>query len=310
MRDPLTFPALGTTAALLVEPDDALEPAREILATEIEAIDFACSRFRDDSELTRVNRQSGAWVTVSPLFVKALDTAQRGARLTGGLVDPTIGSALRVLGYDRDFERVTRDGPPIRVSVGRAPGWQSIEVDRVRLRVRVPRGVELDFGATAKALCSDQTAREIASATGASVLVSLGGDVSISGPLREGGWSVFIADDQAAAISEADERISLASGGLATSGTAARRWTRGNRILHHVIDPGSGMPAEEHWRTVSVAAASCVDANIASTAAIVMGAGAPEWLEARRLPARLVTTDGTIVRVGGWVGATTGKTAC
>jgi FAD:protein FMN transferase len=310
MREPLTFPALGTTAALLVDPDDALESAREILATEINAIDIACSRFRDDSELTRVNRQSGSWVNVSPLFVEALDVAQRGARLTDGLVDPTIGSALRVLGYDRDFERVTRDGPPIRVSVGRAPGWRSIEVDRARLRVRVPRGVELDFGATAKALCSDRAAREIARATGASVLVSLGGDVSIAGPRRDGGWAVFIADDQSAAISEADERISLSSGGLATSGTAARRWTRGNRVLHHVIDPVRGLPAEEHWRTVSVTAASCVDANIASTAAIVMGADAPEWLDARRLPARLVATDGTIVRVGGWVGATTGRTAC
>jgi len=310
MREPLTFPALGTTAALLVEPDDAVAAAREILANEIDAIDLACSRFRDDSELTRVNRRAGSWMGVSPLFVEALDAALRGARLTDGLVDPTIGSALRVLGYDRDFERVTREGPPIRVSVGRVPGWRSIEVDRSILRVRVPRGVELDFGATAKALCADRAAHEIARATGASVLVSLGGDVSIAGPRRQGGWAVFIADDQSAAIAEADERISLGSGGLATSGTTARRWTRGNRVLHHVIDPVRGLPAAEHWRTVSVAAASCVDANIASTAAIVMGASAPNWLEARRLPARLVATDGTIVRVGGWIGATIGTTPC
>lgn len=310
MREPLTFPALGTTAAVLVEPDDALAPASEIVTAEIDAIDRACSRFRDDSELTRVNRASGSWVDVSPLFLEALEVAQRGARLTDGLVDPTIGSALRVLGYDRDFEHMAPGGPPIRVAVGRAPGWQSIEIDRSALRVRVPRGVELDFGATAKALCADRAAREIARATGASVLVSLGGDVSIAGPRRDGGWAVFIADDHSARIEHADERISLASGGLATSGTTARRWTRGKQLLHHVIDPASGLPALEHWRTVSVSAATCVDANIASTAAIIMGAAAPEWLEAQHLPARLVAADGVIVRVGGWAGATTGSAAC
>ena len=310
MREPLTFSALGTTAALLVEPDDQLALAREIFAAEIDAIDLACSRFRDDSELTRANRMSGSWVSVSPRFIEAVDVAVRGARLTEGLVDPTIGSALRVLGYDRDFDSITRDGPPIRVSVGRVAGWQTIELDRVALRIRVPRGVELDVGATAKALCADRAARAIADAIGASVLVSLGGDVSIAGPRRAGDWSVYIADDHAAPIEHADEQIALASGGLATSGTTARRWVRGDRVLHHVIDPANGLPAPEIWRTVSVSAASCVDANVASTAAIVMGAAAPEWLEARHLPARLVATDGTIVRVGGWVGAATGSAAC
>ena len=310
MRESLTFPALGTSAALLVEPDDSLARARELLESEIDAIDVACSRFRDDSELTRANRNAGSWVDVSPLFLEALDVAVRAARLTDGLVDPTIGAALRVLGYDRDFERVSRDGPPIRVSVGYVAGWQRIEIDRPRSRVRVPLAVELDFGATAKALCADRAASAIAHETGASVLVSLGGDVSVSGPPRDGGWTVLIADEHSTAVDEADERVAIASGGLATSGTAARRWTRGGRVLHHVIDPARGLPASEHWRTVSVQAASCVDANIASTAAIVMGAAAPEWLEGRSLPARLVGVDGTIVRVGGWVGAAIGGAAC
>jgi thiamine biosynthesis lipoprotein len=310
MREPLIFPALGTSAALLVQPDDALARARELLQSEIHAIDVACSRFRDDSELTRANRDAGSWVDVSPLFLEALEVALRAARLTAGLVDPTIGAALRVLGYDRDFERVSRDGPMIRVSVGYVSGWQRIEIDRPGSQVRVPRAVELDFGATAKALCADRAAGAIARETGASVLVSLGGDVSVSGPPRDGGWTVLIADEHSVAVDEADERVAVASGGLATSGTAARRWTRGERVLHHVLDPTSGLPASEHWRTASVRAASCVDANIASTAAIVMGAAAPEWLQARGLPARLVGTDGSIVRVGGWVGNAIGGATC
>jgi thiamine biosynthesis lipoprotein len=312
MREPLTFAALGTTAALLVDPDDALESARAVLEAEVDAIDLACSRFRDDSELARVNRSAASWVAVSPLFVDALDVAVRGARLTDGLVDPTVGSALRVLGYDRDFEGVARAGPPLRVSVGRIAGWHTIEIDRPRSRVRIPSGVELDFGATAKALCADRAARAMARETSASVLVALGGDVAVGGPRRDGDWAVSIADDHAARVDEVDERIVIASGGVATSGTTARRWARGDRVFHHVIDPDSGLPAREHWRTVSVCAASCVDANIASTAAIVMGADAPQWLEARGLPARLVATGGTIVRVGGWPAAngSDGSVAC
>jgi thiamine biosynthesis lipoprotein len=310
MREPLSFPALGTSAALLVQPDDSLARARKLFESEIGTIDLACSRFRDDSELTRVNRNAGSWIGVSPLFVEALDVALRGARLTGGLVDPTIGTALRVLGYDRDFERLTRAGPAIRVSVGPVAGWQTIQVDRPRSRVRIPRGVELDFGATAKALCADRAADVIARETGASVLVSLGGDVSVAGPRRDGSWAVLIADEHSAAVDEANERIAIASGGLATSGTTARRWARGDRVLHHVIDPASGLPAAEYWRTVSVSAGSCVDANIASTAAIVMGESAPQWLEGLNLPARLVAADGKVVRVGGWVGIAAGSARC
>jgi thiamine biosynthesis lipoprotein len=309
MRAPLTFPALGTTAALLVDPDDALDHARALLETEIDAIDRACSRFREDSELSRLNASGPHWMAASSLFIEALDVALRGARVTRGLVDPTVGSALRVLGYDRDFARVEREGPPLLVSVRRVAGWKTIEIDRARSAVRIPRGVELDFGATAKALCVDRAARAIGEATGASALVGLGGDVAVGGPPPLDGWDVLIADDHAAQPDAVDERIVVASGGVATSGTSARRWSRGDWVLHHVLDPATGLPAREYWRTVSVSAASCVDANIASTAALVMGDGALRWLGARRLPARLVTVDGAVAYVGGWP-APTGTVAC
>ena len=132
------------------------------------------------------------------------------------------------------------------------------------------------------------------------MLVSLGGDLSIAGPELPGGWTVLVADDHAAPLDGPGPHITLWSGGLASSGTTVRRWQRGGRELHHVVDPGSGAPVEPFWRTVSVAASSCVDANIASTACVVMGAPAPGWLERRGLPARLVTRDGDVHRVGGW----------
>ena len=151
-------------------------------------------------------------------------------------------------------------------------------------------GVALDFGATAKALGADRAADAIARATGASVLVGLGGDLAVAGPPRPGGWPVLVTDDHAAPAGHADPRsdprsdqgIVIASGGLADVGYHQPAVVRGDRVLHHVVDPATGQPAGGAWRTVSVTAASCVDANIASTAALVMGAAAPQWLEARR----------------------------
>jgi thiamine biosynthesis lipoprotein len=284
----------------LVAEDDAFARAHSMLVSEIDAIDIACSRFRGDSEISSVNANAGRHTRVSARFIEALEVALRAARLTGGLVDPTVGSAMRVLGYDRDFDVMDRSGPPLEVLLQRVPGWQTIEMDPRRSTVRLPAGVELDFGATAKALCADRAARAIADATGAGVLVSLGGDVALAGPPPEVGWSLLIADDHAAGASADGEHIVVRSGGVATSGTTVRRWWRGVQELHHVIDPNTGRPARERWRTASVAAGSCVDANIASTAAIVMGVRAPAWLEARGLPARLVSPAGAVLRVAGW----------
>lgn len=305
---PVTFPALGTTATLLVTDDDVRDEAHAILVAEVDAIDAACSRFRSDSELAFINANAGQRTPVSARFVEALDVALRAARLTDGRVDPTVGSAMRVLGYDRDFDDVERYGPPLQVTVDRVPGWQTIEFDPLSSTVRVPAGVELDFGATAKGLCADRAAHAIGTATGAGVLVGLGGDIAIGGTTRQDGWVVLVTDDHAASphpddLDRIGQRILVRSGGVATSGTTVRRWHRGEIELHHVVDPRTGLPAAEHWRTVTVAAASCVDANIASTAALVMGVDAPSWLEACGLPARLVARDGTVVTVGDWPAA-------
>ncbi|MCU1426609.1 MAG: FAD:protein transferase [Actinomycetia bacterium] len=293
-----TFSALGTTAILLVTERDALASAREALEAEIAAIDRACSRFRDDSDLMRVNANAGDAVAVSSCCIEALHVALRAARVTDGIVDPTIGRAVRVLGYDRDFDIVERNGPPLRVRAERVPGWHTIEIDDVTRTVRVPQGVELDVGATAKALCADRAAAAAYDATGAGVVVGLGGDIAITGPAPESGWPIRVTDDHTA--HEGGQTIALRAGGLATSGTTRRTWVRGEVRLHHLIDPRTGAPAESPWRTVSVAAASCVDANIASTAAIVLGNDALAWLEERQLPARLVAYDGAVTVAGGW----------
>jgi thiamine biosynthesis lipoprotein len=297
------FTALGTYGELLLHGRPAaLGTAVRLLRAELAAIDLACSRFRDDSELAAVNAAAGSPVEVSPLFAEAVRVALTVAGQTGGDVDPTLGAALAAAGYDATYERLPADGPPVRPSPPEPGAWRRVQLDGLVLRV--PAGVALDLGATAKALAVDRAAAAIAAATDAGVLVNVGGDLAAAGPLPHGGWPVRLTDDTAREDVLEPGRtgpvVRMHGGGLATSSTAVRRWTRAGRTYHHVLDPRTGLPAEPVWRTVTVTAASCVDANTASTASVVRGGAAPGWLAGLGLPSRLVAADGTIHRVAGW----------
>jgi FAD:protein FMN transferase len=288
-----SWPALGTTASVYVTDANALEPARAAVAQELDAIDRACSRFRDDSDLMRANARAGHPAPVGPLLAEAIAVALRAARLTGGMVDPTIGAALVLAGYDRDFAQLRPTTGPLRAV--RVPGWHAVKLDREHALLTLPRGVRLDLGATANALAADRAAAAAARAADeAGVLVNLGGDIAVAGTAPAQGWTVGVGDDHRG---PADQTLAIRGGGLATSSTVVRCWGPGR---HHIIDPRTGIPAGPHWRTASVAAASCVDANTASTAAIVLGPSAPAWLAERDLPARLVTRDGAVTIVGSW----------
>ena len=292
--------ALGTSAAVVVLGAGAHDDARAAVEAELEEIDAACSRFREDSELSRVNEAGGRPSQVGAVLLDALEQALRAAMLTDGLVDPTVGGALELSGYDRDFAEI-RGSRVRRLRAGRVTGWQVVEIDRHARTVRVPAGVRLDLGATAKALASDRAARRaLRCSAAAGVLVNLGGDIAVAGRPPRGGWHVRVAESHLAGAGEPGQTLTLASGGLSTSSTGVRRWRRRGGDAHHVIDPRTGAPAAEHWRTVSVAAATCLDANIASTAAIVLGPGALPWLRDAGLPARLVAPTGAIETTGGW----------
>ena len=295
-----SFPALGTTAAVFVTEGDGLHRARRVLEVELAAIDAACSRFRPDSELSRVNRARGRATRASGLFAEALAVALAAARATDGAVDPTVGRALRAAGYDRDFAAIARTDRRWSVRATSVAGWRAVRLDRRARTVHVPCGVELDLGATAKALAADRAARRVKEAIGGGVLVNLGGDLSIAGQPPPGGWLVQVVDDHAAPSPDPGQAVRLSGGGLATSTTTVRRWITANGARHHIVDPDSGDSAAEVWRTVSVAAGSCVDANIASTAAVVRGEAAPGWLTRLGLPSRLVSRRGGAVRVAGW----------
>ncbi len=296
-----TFPALGTTALVVVTDAAGLTAALDVLEAELEAIDLACSRFRPDSELVRVNRAAGEAVAASALLLDAVEVALDVAARTEGLVDPTVGRTLRLAGYDRTFAEVrTRDGRLLRAAIAPVAGWRSVTVDRRRGTIRVPAGVELDLGATAKAFAADRAAAAAFAAAGCAVLIALGGDVAVAGPPPPGGWPVRIADDHASPLDAPGPVVGVATGGLASSGTHVRRWAGAGGELHHIIDPRTARPAETPWRTATVAAGSCVLANAASTASIVLGRDALRWLAETGLPARLVASTGAVSTLNGW----------
>lgn len=296
-----TLAAFGGTAVVLTTDPRAIGEALDAVRGRVAAVDRACSRFRPDSELSAVNAAAGRPVEVGELFALALRTALRAADLTSGDVDPTCGDALIAAGYDRDFAHLHSGGIAITVTRPRpAPGWRSVSWDAQNHTVLIPEGARLDFGATAKALAADLAAADAHAAARCGVLVSFSGDMAVCGAAPEGGWRVRVTDDHRGGDESPGQTITLAQGGLATSSTTVRRWRAGASDLHHILDPRTGAAADSCWRTASVAAASCVDANTAATAAIVRGAAAVRWLAGLGLPARLVRHDGSAVTLARW----------
>ena len=295
--------ALGCWVHLVVTDRAALDAARSMLAADLADLDAACSRFRADSELAALDRAQGRPVRLSPLLANAVAVALRAAELTDGDVDPTVGEAIVAAGYDRDFSLVPPDGPPLNLVVKAVPGWRHVRLDPATRTLAMPAGIRLDLGATAKAWAADRAAARIAAELGAGVLVGLGGDIAVAGQAPPGGWRIRVQDvtGRPEDVPEGPATVvAITSGGLATSSTTARRWRRGGNVLHHILDPRTGLPPAPVWRTISVTAATCADANAASTAAIIRGSQAPGWLAATGLPARLVDVSGRVETVAGW----------
>lgn len=292
------FEALGTYAFLGTRRAGDLPAARRLAHEVLADVDTTCSRFREDSDLSRVNQRPGSWVEVDPLLAAAVTVARDAASVTDGLVHPLLGRQLVQLGYDRDFTMLTRCEEEITLPFSEVPqvdAWREIAVDPAG-GVRIPRGTSLDLGATAKAWAADLLAATLVGELGASVVVSLGGDVRIDGPDHTP-WQVRVSEhveDPTGAL------IALDRGGLATSSTRVRRWSRGGVERHHLLDPRTGRPVSEVWRTVTATGSTCVAANTATTAAVVLGADAPTWLERHGVAARLVARDGDVLLAGDW----------
>jgi FAD:protein FMN transferase len=288
-----TFEALGTYVYVATRDPGELPAARRLAASLLRAVDRTCSRFREDSDLTRANAHAGGWTTVHPLLVAAVEVAVDAARVTDGLVHPLLGRPLVALGYDRDFGLLADTGPALPAAAPAVNAWRDL-----RLRsdaVRVPEGTALDLGATGKGFAADLVASALAVELREPALVSVGGDLAVS--RADGtGWPVVVSERPG----EPGVIVHLEQGALATSSTRVRRWARGGTSYHHLLDPRTGAPARVVWSTASCLGTTAVGANTASTAAIVLGDAAPAWLEERRVTARLVTPDRGVRRIGDW----------
>ncbi|MGI8457645.1 MAG: FAD:protein FMN transferase [Propionibacteriaceae bacterium] len=289
--------AIGTDCEVIAETEQVADAAAVIALNQLAELDLACSRFRDDSELSRLRH--GTAVAVGGVLNRTLGAALRAARETDGLVDPTIGQSINALGYDADFAALPSWRRRLPGTPKPAPGHWRVSHDQAARHVLVPRGIELDLGATAKAWAVDRCATTLAEQLPGGFLVNFGGDLAVSGPVPDGGWRISLDDADGTRVDE-QSVITIAGGALATSSTVRRTWEAAAARHHHIVDPRTGASADPIWRTVTVAARTCELANTASTAAVVLGTDAPTWLARRRLHARLLSRTSEVVYVGDW----------
>jgi FAD:protein FMN transferase len=294
-----SFKAMGTTVELVAAPGTHPRSVARA-AFEVERTfareEARFSRFRPESELSRVNARAGTWVRVSRSFAELTLRALQAAEGTGGRFDPTVLPALKAAGYDRDYaevraraeaqdddlESIRRDVRALMVKDATACGaWREIRLDGDRLRV--PAGAELDFGGIAKGWTVDLAADALSNLRWA--VLDAGGDLRIAGTVPEQGLDIAVEDPQARGVEAL--RLRLRSGALATTSVMVRAWGRGG---HHLIDPATGLPAITPVVQATVWAATCTEAEVWSKAAVLAG---PAILD--RVPACLVMESGEIV---------------
>jgi thiamine biosynthesis lipoprotein len=260
------------------------------------------SRFRDDSELSRLNRSQGQLTTVSPVLWEVVDAAFHAATQTDGLVSPTLLEAMEATGYDRSFELI-REAPTgslrsetvAQATMPRVLSWWAITRDPRTHALQLPHGLRLDLGGIAKGWAADRAAEQLGHAGPA--LVDAGGDIAVSGPLPEDKpWPVGVADPMAP---DRDLEILLVRrGGVATSGRDYRRWQHAGRWQHHILDPRTGRPATTDVLSATVVAPTACEAEASAKVALILGSrDGLTWLDARpELAGLLVLEDGRVLR--------------
>ena len=264
------------------------QPLLDAIVRLFEQRDATFSRFRQGSELVRVNANAGPIIRVSPDFAAAVSAALDAARATSGLVDPTLGAAIEAAGYDADFLELVPDPRP--VDLAPRSDWRQIRVGG-GLLIRPPSTV-LDLNGVVKAMTVD----------GAAALLIEHGFVSAGGDIATNGLPVSVALPGGGAVT-------LESGGIATSGSATRRWLRGGRVQHHLIDPRTGVPSTSPWTYVTAVGRDCLSADVAAKAGFLLGEDGPGWLEDRGVAARFVA-DGIVVENSCWAHSLEQERAC
>ena len=284
------FRAMGTEIELLVDAGPA-DAALEAAEQEFHRLETLLSRFREDSELSRLNRDGS--LEAGPDLRRVVELALAARARSGGRFDPTVHDALVAAGYDRSFELVPSESdtyPGLSMELDmdiHVQGSMDIHVEPDR--IRLAPGVRIDLGGIGKGYAAERAAEILA--TAGPCLVNAGGDVATRG----GAWPVGVETSREPLTLELS-----GSSGLATSGRDRRRWRRDGRELHHLIDPRTGAPAETDLLRVTVVASDAIEAEVAAKSLFLAGAEhAAAEADAAGLPAVLVTDDGRTVHAGG-----------
>lgn len=289
----LEFHAMGCQMlAILDAPNPSAQRRLRRVPQWFEVWEDHLSRFRAESELSRLNRSNGQMVSVSPTLWSVFQASRQAEALSGGLVTPTVLEAMLASGYDASFENLAKGVHTKAVRVaGPSPTTADIRYDLDQRSIQLPEGVGLDFGGVAKGWSAQQAVARL-QAYGP-CLVDASGDIAISG-LREGGqpWQIGVADPLHPDLDLAELRLGRC--GVATSGRDRRRWQQDGVWRHHIIDPRTGLPAETDVLSATVIAPDLIWAEIAAKTAFILGGQAGlAWLEQRpALAGILVLEDG------------------
>ena len=275
------FKAMASPCEVRVETTDADLAQRlgRIAEAEAARIEAKYSRYREDSALSRINAAAGKAVAVDTETAALIDYAAHCYDLSEGSFDITSGVLRRAWRFDGS------DRVPTREAVdGVLPyvGWEKVVWRRPELTLRP--GMEIDFGGLGKEYAVDSALRLIQAASDAPLLVNFGGDLHVSGPRTGGGpWRVAIESIDVRGAAEG--RLELLQGALATSGDAHRYLLKDGVRYSHILDPHTGWPVKDPPRSVTVAAATCMEAGILSTLAMLQGRSAEAFLAREGVPA-------------------------
>jgi len=289
-----SFHAMNTEITVLTPagtPES--ERALETVQTVFEEVENRLSRFRPDSELSALNRSSGKPFKASPGLFRAVSLALEAAESTNGVFDPTVLPALQAAGYDRSFELIGSHSATTVVAT--LPNYRGVRRDPSLSIVTLPAGCQLDLGGIGKGLAVD-LAIEATEFLG-DRCINAGGDIAARGhSANNKGWIVALEDGDANAFPV----VEVCDGALATSTTTKRRWSSGERTVHHLIDPHTGLPSTSPFRTVTVVAATCVQADVAAKTALLMGEPGLDFVANLGMHAFAVRQDGTTTHTAGW----------
>ena len=266
---------MNSPCEILLDGSDA-RLASELLAIavqEAERIENKYSRYRKNTVVEQINSAAGQAVEVDEETAGLLDFAAQCFAISEGLFDITTGVLRQVWRFEGGEATPSQQKLD---SLRHRMGWDKVIWNRPTLQM--PAGFEIDLGGICKEYAADRILNLLKTHTTKALVVNLGGDLAATGSRT---WSVGI--DDASGPGQVLRTVPIRQGAIATSGTTRRFTKLGGQTLGHILNPKTGWPVQEAPRSVTVAAATCTEAGLWSTLAILQGANAESFLQANGL---------------------------